>query len=156
MGTMETLQDRRLSAAALAVLAAVWVCILVVPPAILLGYRTAWLAALEQPEAQTQWDEFRDAMREQTGRKGPVQRKVPKSQEPPLRVWLRDYVWLAIAAWIVLGGVLGLFTGFLALGAATTGAAPRSPAEDQPRRHGDHEEQHQGDAQNAENRRHEN
>jgi hypothetical protein len=25
-----------------------------------------------------------------------------------LRVWLRDYVWLGVAAWVLFGGVLGL------------------------------------------------
>jgi len=45
-----------------------------------------------------------------------VQRKVPKSTEPPLRVWLRDYHWLAIAAWILFGTVLSFFTGVMVMG----------------------------------------
>lgn len=130
-----------------AVVAAVWICAIALPPAALLGMRSAWLAELETPEAQARWDEFREAMREETGTRGPVQRKVPKSVEPPLRVWLRDYVWLAIAAWLVLGGTLGSFTALLALGAVTAGV---SPAEDQPRRDRDHEEQHERDAEDAE------
>ncbi|NBT13303.1 MAG: hypothetical protein EBS56_06945 [Planctomycetia bacterium] len=108
---------RRLATWTLALLAAVWAAVLVVPPAIVVRSRAAWLESLEQPEAQRRWDEFRDAMRSQSGRQGPVQRKVPKSAEPPLRVWLRDYVWLAIAAWLVLGGALGAFTLVLVAGA---------------------------------------
>lgn len=128
--------------AALILFVAGWTAVLVGPPLVLLWSRAAWLETLERPEAQEQWDEFRDAMRRQTGRDGPVQRKVPKSAEPPLRVWLRDYVWLAIAAWVVLGGALGVFTGTFVLGA--------SFAEDQPSRGGNTEKQHERDAENAE------
>lgn len=151
---MERVSARRVSRSTLVVAGAVWLALLVGPPVCLLYWRSAWLAALERPEAQAQWDEFRDAMRGQTGRDGPVQRKVPKSVEPPLRVWLRDYAGLAIAAWVVLGGTLGLFTGFLALGAAARGAGPSSAAEDQPGRGCDHEEQDDGDAEDTEKRRH--
>ena len=119
-----------------------WTAALVVPPLVLLRSRAAWLETLERPEAQEQWDEFRDAMKQQSGREGPVQRKVPKSVEPPLRVWLRDYIWLAIAAWLVLGGTLGVFTGTLVLGG--------SFAEDQPRGGGNAEKQNERDAKNAE------
>ena len=65
-------------------------------------------------------------MRAQTGREGPVQRKVPRSAEPPLRVWLRDYIGLAIAAWLILGGTLGAFLGVMVSG---TLGRHRHPAE---------------------------
>lgn len=146
---MEQPPARRMSRAALGAAVVLWLAILVGPPAYLLRHRTAWLASLEQPQAQARWDEFREAMRGQTGHAGPVQRKVPKSAEPPLRVWLRDYAWLAITAWVVLGGTLGLFTGLLALG-ATAGGGAASATENQPGRDGDHEEQDHGDAENAE------
>lgn len=151
---MEYLPARRASRAALGAAAAVWLALLVGPPAYLLRSRGEWLAFLERPEAQAQWDEFRDAMRGQTGRDGPVQRKLPKSVEPPLRVWLRDYAWLAIAAWVVLGGTLGLFTGLFAFGATAPGGSLASAAQDQPRRGSDDEEQDDGDAEDAEKRRH--
>lgn len=151
---MENLSARRATRAALVAAAAVWLALLVGPPAYLLRCRSEWLASLERPEAQVQWDEFRDAMRGQTGRGGPVQRKVPKSAEPPLRVWLRDYAWLAITAWVVLGGTLGLFTGLFAFGATAPGGRPASATEDQPRRGRDDEEQDDGDAEDAEKRRH--
>jgi hypothetical protein len=154
MGGMERVHHRRVSAGTLAALIAVWGLILAVPPVILLSQRDAWLAALERPEAQADWDAFRSAMREQTGRDGPVQRKVPKSPEPPLRVWLRDYVGLAIAAWLVLGGTLGLCTGALVVGAATGRAGLASAAENRPGSGRDDEKQNDRDAENAEQRRH--
>lgn len=109
----------------MALLTVAWLALLTLPPTVLITSRTAWLVALERPEAQARWDEYRDAMRAQSGRQGPVQRKIPKSPEPPLRVWLRDYVWLAICAWLVLAGALGLFTLLLVAGALGLRAAQR-------------------------------
>ncbi len=62
----------------------------ILPPLGLARWRTARLAELAAPAVQADWDAFRDAMREQSDRSGPVQRKVPKSAEPPDLVWLRD------------------------------------------------------------------
>lgn len=127
-------------------LAAGWIAGLILPPVVLLRSRSALLEKFEAPEAQAQWDEFREAMKRQSGREGPVQRKVPKSVEPPLKVWLRDYVWLAITAWVILGGVLGFVALMLGRGALL--------AQDEPARGGDDEKQDQGDAENAQKRKH--
>ena len=107
---------------------AVWLATLVVPPVIIAAWRTSRLMELARPEVQAEWDAFREAMREQSGREGPVQRKVPKSPEPPERVWLRDYFALAVTAWVALVGVLGGFLGLLILGVASGGR--RRPASD--------------------------
>jgi hypothetical protein len=98
---------------------ALWLAAVVLPPLGLAGWRTARLAELKGPGVQADWDTFRDAMREQSGRTGPVQRKVPKSAEPPELVWLRDYFWLAVAAWVILGGTLGGFFALVVLGVAS-------------------------------------
>lgn len=133
-----------------AAVVAAWLVALAVPPAVLVSWRDRRLAEVSSPQAQADWDAFRADMRRQSGRDGPVQRKVPKSAEPPELVWLRDYLHLAIIAWIALVGVLGGFLAALTVGMARTGSA----AEDQPPRDRDHEEQHDGDAQHTEKRRH--
>ncbi|NDC62459.1 MAG: hypothetical protein EBZ59_00365 [Planctomycetia bacterium] len=92
---------------ALAALLLAWVVAVVGPPALLLRARDGWLQQLEGPEAQRQWELFRGDMKRQSGREGPVQHKIPKTVEPPLRVWLRDHVTLAIVAWVLFSGVLG-------------------------------------------------
>lgn len=61
-------------------------------------------------------------------------------------MWLRDYVWLAIAAWVILGGVLGFVAVMLGRGALL--------AQDEPACGGDDEKQDQGDAENAQKRKH--
>ena len=101
------LQPRaRLVSITLTALVAVWLTAMIVPPVLLLRARSDWLIQLEQPAVQAQWDAFREEMKQQSGQAGPVQRKVPKSAEPPLRVWLRDYLWLAIVAWLLFGSIL--------------------------------------------------
>lgn len=142
----------RTSAAGLVV--AVWLAALVLPPVLLLRARAEWLQQWDRPQAQLQWDEFRHDMRQQSGRDGPVQRKVPKSAEPPARVWLRDYFQLAVVAWVLFTGVLGGFFTLLVVG-VLRGAAGRvsggredatSLAQNQSRGHRNDEKQHERDA----------
>jgi hypothetical protein len=100
-------------------LVAGWLAVIAIPPVVLLQLRAGWLEALESPAVQADWDAFRRDMRAQSGRDapvtGPVQRKVPKSEEPPLKVWLREYVGLAVAAWVLFGSVLfGFFAALIA------------------------------------------
>ena len=79
-----------------------------------------------------------------------MQRKVPKSAEPPELVWLRDYLGLAIAAWVTLIGVLGGFLAALALGMARAASAAEDGAA------GDCHDQKQNecDTQHTDERRH--
>ena len=112
-----------------------WITLLAVPPALLIRARTSWLASLEDPAVQEDWEGFRSDMQAHSGREGPVQRKVPRSLEPPLRVWLRDHFGLAIAAWTILAGTLGAFLGMMVLG-AITGPAPWPAAGTNPGRSG--------------------
>ena len=118
-----------------------------------LRWREGRLAELSAPQIQADWDGFRADMRRESDRTGPVQRKVPKSAEPPELVWLRDYPALAVTAWVAFVGILGGFVALLALGMLREAAA-RSTAENQPRREGHDEKQHQRDAEHTEQRRH--
>ena len=127
-----------------------WLGLVCGPPVALMRWRDARLAAVSAPEAQADWDAFRADMRRQSDRSGPVQRKVPKSAEPPELVWLRDHVGLAIVAWVALGGSLGGVLAALVLGVARSGSA----AENRAGRAGDDEKQHDRDAQHAQERRH--
>jgi len=138
---------------AAAVIAALWCGLLIGPPLAFLRWREGRLAELTAPEVQADWDGFRAAMQRESGRTGPVQRKVPRSAEPPELVWLRDYPALAVTAWVAFVGILGGFIALLALGMLREAAA-RSAAEDQSRREGDDEKEHQRDAEHTEQRRH--
>ena len=101
----------------LLLLVAAWLAFISLPPVGLSMLRERLLAWQSSPAAQQEWDRFRAAMREESTGAGPVKRKVPKSAEPPLKVWLRDYFGLAVFAWILFGSVVFLVTGVLARGA---------------------------------------
>ena len=147
-------QQSFLRTCAAGLVVAVWLAALFLPPVLLLRARAEWLRQLDRPQAQLQWDEFRHDMRQQSGRDGPVQRKVPKSAEPPARVWLRDYFQLAVVAWMLFTGVLGGVFTLLVLG-VLRGAADgvsggredvTSLAQDQSCGQRDDEKQHERDA----------
>jgi hypothetical protein len=131
---------------------AIWAAALVGPPASMLRWREARLARLADPAAQAHWDAFRADMRLESTGVGPVQRKVPRSVEPPELVWLRDYAALAVAAWVCFVGVLGACLGLMLAGGLRPGL--ESPAEDQARGERHHEEQHDRDAEHAEEGKH--
>jgi hypothetical protein len=113
---------------AVAAVLTLWCGLLIGPPVAFLRWREARLPQLATPTTQADWDDFRDAMRRESGREGPVQRKVPKSAEPPELVWLRDYAALAVTAWIAFVGILGGFVGLLVLGMLRAGLTGRGSA----------------------------
>lgn len=142
----------RLAAAATALFVGAWIVLLAVPPVVFLRWRDARLAEVSAPAAQADWDRFRADMRQRSDGRGPVRHKVPRSPEPPERIWLRDYPLVVVAAWVIFVGVLGAVIGVLLRGAMGPGEAESlraSTAEDQPRREGHHEKQHERDAQDA-------
>lgn len=143
---------RPLARVAVAVYLAAWAATLIVPPAVMLRWRETRLARLADPASQAAWDAFRADMRLESDATGPVQRKVPRSPEPPELVWLRDYAALAVTAWVSFVGVLGACLAFMLAGGLRPGSA--SAAEDQPRGERHHEEQHDRDAEHAEEGKH--
>jgi hypothetical protein len=161
-------RDAFLRTVAIGVVVSTWLAALVLPPVMLWRARAGWLEQLDRPEAQSHWDAFRRDMRQQSDRDGPVQRKVPKSAEPPARVWLRDYFRLAVVAWVLFVGVLGGFFSLLIAGvlrgsaervsSRREGAASRvqesraqeSLAQHEACRQGNDEKQHERDADDTE------
>jgi len=75
-----------------------WCLLVGLPPMVLSSVREDWMSRLDRPEVSRDWEHFREDMRRQTGQQGPVQRKVPRSAEPPGLVWLRDHFPLACGA----------------------------------------------------------
>lgn len=146
-------RGRAVSALTVVVVAA-WLAAVCGPPAAFLAWRQQRLVVVGSPEAQAGWDAFRADMRRQSGRDGPVQRKVPKSPEPPELVWLRDYAHLAVIAWVALVGILGGFFAALVIGIARESPPLRSAAQNEPPGQRDDEKQHQGDAQHTDERNH--
>jgi hypothetical protein len=57
-------------------------------------------------EAQAEWDEWRDEARQMAEGTGPVQRRVPKSAEPPALVLMRDHFAACLVGSVLLTTVL--------------------------------------------------
>jgi hypothetical protein len=81
------------------------VCLLVYPlGAAGLVFGLSWLRAwavdeLSTPEERALWQEWKTAASKQDGTTGPVARRPPKSDEPPMLVLLRDnYAVIVVAA----------------------------------------------------------
>jgi hypothetical protein len=76
--------------------------------------------AIEQlatPKSLAEWQTWRDDVRQQQDRPGPVQRRVPKSSEPPALVMMRDHFGVSLAGavlfstmlyWVVAWFVMGV------------------------------------------------
>jgi hypothetical protein len=82
--------------------------------------RDGVIARLSMPQSVAQWQAWRDAVRQQQANPGPVERRVPKSGEPPALVLMRDYFGVSllgafvfstalywVVAWFVSGMLLG-------------------------------------------------
>lgn len=109
--------SNRLARLALAGFAGAWLALVAIPPVAFMAWRETRLAEVSSPAAQRDWDRLRADMRELSGHRGPVQHKVPRSVEPPERVWLRDYPLVVVSAWVIFVGLLGAVICFLLRGA---------------------------------------
>ena len=100
----------------------VWISVLLV---MLVQARQYTLDNLTGEEARAEWQKFKQAAREQSGPDGPVQRKVPKSDEPPQLILMRDYFGTCIAGTLLFGSALFVVLMIAIRGAARTGSIDR-------------------------------
>ena len=61
---------------------------------------------LSSPKAKSAWNSWRDDVREQQANPGPVERKVPKSDEPPALVLMRDYFTVLMTGALLFSSLL--------------------------------------------------
>lgn len=81
-------------------------------------------------ENQSQWDQWREAVKEDQKDAGPVLRRVPKSSEPPALVLLRDHFVTCLSVALVLSSVLfGTFVLFARGVMNSPGKAFNSPSD---------------------------
>ena len=67
-------------------------------------------------QSQREWDAWRGSELHSPEHDGPVQRKVPKSQRPPLTALLADHFATCVAGAIVFGTALFVTFGFMIQG----------------------------------------
>ena len=72
----------------------------------LVRIRDRQLAGSHDPQAQADWDAWRTAAAAQAGSGGTVERRGPKTAEPPLRVLMRDHFGSMIFGGLLAGTAL--------------------------------------------------
>jgi hypothetical protein len=93
-----------------------YVFMLGIVAAAMFSAREVAINRLSTPQSLIQWQAWRDDVRQQQAEPGPVQRRVPKSSEPPALVLMRDYFAVSlvgamlfatalywVVAWLVTG-----------------------------------------------------
>ncbi|HEY2414111.1 MAG TPA: hypothetical protein VGI40_17835 [Pirellulaceae bacterium] len=87
-----------------------WLTAYVVVLALVVGgvryMRGVAIAVYGTPQAQTEWDTWREDVKELEKQPYPVKRRTPKSAEPPALVLMRDYFGVCLAIAVVLSSVL--------------------------------------------------
>ena len=68
--------------------------------------RIVAMAVYGTPQAQSEWDTWREDVKGLEQQPYPVKRRVPKSAEPPALVLMRDYFGVCLTIAIVLSTVL--------------------------------------------------
>jgi hypothetical protein len=78
--------------------------------------------AIEQistPQSVAQWHAWREDVRQQQKRPGPVKRRVPKSTEPPALVLMRDYFSVSFVGALLFSTALYVVVAWFVTGVLT-------------------------------------
>jgi hypothetical protein len=89
--------------------------------------RRSVMATYGTPQAQAEWDTWREDAQEMASDAGPVRRRAPKSAEPPALVLMRDHFAACLGLAVLLSSILFATFMFFARGAMGTNTFPRTP-----------------------------
>jgi hypothetical protein len=104
-----------------------YIAVIVAVVAAMLQVRRQAIATFGGPQAQAEWDQWREDAKKMASSDGPVKRREPKSAEPPALVLMRDHFAVCLGLSLVLTSVLfGTFMIFVRGALAT---APSPPAQ---------------------------
>jgi hypothetical protein len=108
-------------------LLAVYVAVLAGIAIWIVRVRQSMIAQLDQPAQIEDWQEWRAAAAKQDGAHGPVAREVPRSNEPPMLLMMRDnFPAIFFAATVFPAIILGFFLLVLRGVLRQSGAPPNS------------------------------
>ncbi len=77
-------------------------------------------AELTKPESTAAWEAWREDVRADQGRPVPVQRRIPKSAEPPALVLTRDYFGASLGGAVIFSSLLYWVIAWFITGILTT------------------------------------
>jgi hypothetical protein len=95
----------------------------------LMAARRWALAELATPKAVSAWQKWRDDVRREQTEPSPVRRRVPKSDEPPALVLMRDYFEVCLVGAILFSSVLYWVIAWLVSGMLTSVGGIPHPSE---------------------------
>jgi hypothetical protein len=85
-----------------------WLVSLAATTGVLLYVRSSVLESFSTPQSRQEWDEWRQAVASGDANMGTVQRKTPKSEEPPTLVLLRDhFAACLVGLWLITSVLYG-------------------------------------------------
>lgn len=84
--------------------------------------RQSSMAELSSSRSISEWQSWRDDVRQQQSNGGPVTRRIPKSDEPPALVLMRDYFMVLLVGAILFSSVLYWVFAWLLTGMLSTPA----------------------------------
>jgi hypothetical protein len=64
------------------------------------------MTRLASPQSTANWQTWRDEVRKQQDAPGPVQRRIPKSSEPPALVMMRDHFSVSLVGAVLFSSLL--------------------------------------------------
>lgn len=77
------------------------------------------LKQLATPKSVADWEEWREDVRQQQVQPSPVQRRVPKSSEPPALVMMRDHFAVSLFAVVLFSTMLYWVLAWFVIGITT-------------------------------------
>jgi hypothetical protein len=78
--------------------------------------RQSAVADLSSPKSISDWQTWREGVREQQMNRGPVERRVPTSDEPPELVLMRDYFMVLVVGAVLFSSMLYWVTAWFVTG----------------------------------------
>jgi hypothetical protein len=84
-------------------------------------WRRAVLAELSTPESLAAWREWREDVSQKNSSLGPIERKVPKSEEPPTLVLMRDNFAVSLVGAVFFSSLLYWIIAWFVTGALRSG-----------------------------------
>lgn len=85
------------------------------------------VVALASADSRGNWQAWRDDVERQQAQSGPVQRRVPKSSEPPGLVLMRDYFGVSLSGAVVFTTVLYWVVAWFVAGILSQDGPPSKP-----------------------------
>lgn len=115
-----------------------WLALVAAVAGVLQNVRTRTIASLDRPEVRAQWQQWKEeAERQSRPDSGPVQRRPPRTNDPPALILMRDHFPAVLAMALVLATALYVFLAIAIRGAWRThsgeaGLASRQPVSQRP------------------------